>query len=244
MSGRGAAADLPARGAHRRDAARRRAPERGRSAAPGHLRGLQPRGGTGRALPRAPGGRGGGRDGRGARTRRPSPARLAGSCALGPAAMLAGAAAAGLLLAAVVGLRLTPPAGEAAALGSAATAEDGLAAMDLACVPVDGGADLRVAGAGPRPPRAPHRAGRRRRRRGGGDHRHARVGPIDLRGADDLLRRMTVAVARGSARGRARRPGWPPPTPTCVGTCSARRRGMRLVLEKRDDAVILTVEAR
>ena len=159
-----------------------------------------------------------------------------------PATMLAGAAAAGLLLAAVVGLRLTPPVGEAPSLGSLATAEERLAQLDLTCTPVSGGA------------RCESRAR---------DHVHrvllthqdgAVIGieagiigtqgrAIDLRGADDLLRQMIVAALEGSYEAAAS--AWLATTYSdCANTCSADVAGMHLVLEKRDDAVILTVGGR
>jgi hypothetical protein len=156
--------------------------------------------------------------------------------------MLAGAVAAGLLLAAVVGPRLTPPAVAPAALGSADTALARLSAMDLACAPSDAGM------------RCESRAA---------DHVHsvllierggAVVGveagiigtldrPIDLRGADDLLRRMTVA-ALGGPHGAAATEWLATNYAGCAGTCSGDVARMRLALEKRDDAAILTIEAR
>ncbi len=159
-----------------------------------------------------------------------------------PTTMVAGAAAAGLLLAAVVGLRLTPPVGEAPTLGAVAAAEEHLEQLDLTCVPVAGGA------------RCESRAA---------DHVHrmtltaqdgAVIGmeagiigtqarPIDLRGADDLLRRMTTATLEGSHEAVAT--AWLAANyAECAETCSANVAGMHLVLEKRDDAVVLTVEAR
>ena len=161
---------------------------------------------------------------------------------IGPATMLAGAAAAGLLLAAVVGLRLTPPVGEAPALGSVAAAEERLAQLDLTCAPIAGGA------------RCESRAA---------DHVHrvtltaqdgavigmeagiigTQGGAIDLRGADGLLRRMTTATLEGSREAAAT--AWLAATYAgCADTCSADVAGMHLVLERRDDAVILTLEAR
>ena len=158
------------------------------------------------------------------------------------ATMLAGAAAAGLLLAAVVGLRLTPPVGEVRTLGSVAAAEERLAQLDLTCAPIAGGA---------------------RCESGAPDHVHrvtltaqdgAVIGmeagiigtqarAIDLRGADDLLRRLTTASLEGSHDAAAT--AWLAANyADCADTCVADVAGMRLVLEKRDDAVILSVEAR
>jgi hypothetical protein len=159
-----------------------------------------------------------------------------------PATMLAGAAAAGLLLAAVVGLRLTPPVGEAPTLGSAAAAEERLAQLDLTCTPVAGGATCESRG-----PDHAHRVTL-------SAHDGAVVGmeagiigtqggAIDLRGADDLLRRMTAATLEGSREATAT--AWLAATyAVCADTCSAEAAGMHLVLERRDDAVIFTVEAR
>jgi hypothetical protein len=161
---------------------------------------------------------------------------------LATATMLAGAAAAGLLLAAIVGLRLTPPVGEAPTLGSVATAERRLERLDLTCTPVGGGAVCASRAA---------------------DHAHrvtltaddgAVVGmeagiigtqarAIDLRGADDLLRRMTTAALEGSHEAAAT--AWLAANyARCASTCSADVNGMHLELERRDDAVILSVEAR
>jgi hypothetical protein len=159
-----------------------------------------------------------------------------------PATMLAGAAAAGLLLAALVGLRLTPPAGEAPTLGSAATAEERLAQLDLTCAPVAGGARCES-----RAPDHVHRVVLTARdgaviaMEAGIIGTQARA--IDLRGADALLRRMTTATLGGSHEAAAT--AWLAATyADCADTCSADVADMHLVLEKRDDAVILTVEAR
>jgi hypothetical protein len=158
-----------------------------------------------------------------------------------PASMLAGAAAAGLLLAAVVGLRLSPPVA-VLPLGSAATAEDRLVAMDLACGPVEGGTRCESV--------APDHVHRVRLLERAGDVVGLEAGiigteggPIDLRGADDLLRRMAVASLDGTHDAAAT--AWLAATYAgCAGLCSGDAAGMHLTLEKRDDAVILTIEAR
>lgn len=159
-----------------------------------------------------------------------------------PATMLAGAAAAGLLLAAVVALRLTPPVGEAPTLGSVAAAEERLAQLDLTCTPDAGGATCES-----RAPGHVHRVmltaqdGAVIGMEAGIIGTQARA--IDVRGADDLLRRMTIATLEGSHEAVAT--AWlAADYADCADTCSADVAGMHLVLEKRDDAVILTVEAR
>ena len=159
-----------------------------------------------------------------------------------PATMLAGATAAGLLLAAVVGLRLTPPIGEAPTLGSVAEAAERLAQADLACTPAAGGASCESRG-----PDHVHRV-TLTAQSGAVVGMEAGIigtegGAIDLRGADDLLRRMTAATLEGSREAAAT--AWLAATYAgCADTCSGDVAGMHLVLEKRDDAVILTVEAR
>ena len=159
-----------------------------------------------------------------------------------PATMLAAAAAAGLLLAAVVGLRLTPPVGEAPTLGSVAAAEERLARLDLTCTPVAGGARCES--------RAPDHVHRVTLVAQGGAVIGMEAGiigtqggAIDLRGADDLLRRMTAATLDGSREAAAT--AWLAANyAACVDPCSADVAGMHLALERRDDAVSLTVEAR
>ena len=161
---------------------------------------------------------------------------------LASGAMLAGAVAAGLLLAAVVGLRLSAPAGSPTDLGSAETARAGLAAMDLVCVPTDAGATCESV--------APDHVHRVRLTVADGAIRGVEAGiigttgrAIDLRGADDLLRRMTIAALGGSHDAAAT--AWLADTYAgCEGTCSADVAGMHLELERRDDAAILTIEAR
>ncbi len=160
-----------------------------------------------------------------------------------PTTMLAGAAAAGLLLAAVVGLRLTPQAGDAPpTLGSVATAEERLAQLDLTCAPVAGGARCESRG-----PDHVHRV-TLSTQDGAVVGMEAGIigtegGAIDLRGADDLLRRMTTATLEGSRAAAAT--AWLAATyAACADMCSADVAGMHLVLERRADAVILTVEAR
>ena len=161
---------------------------------------------------------------------------------LASGAMLAGAVAAGLLLAAVVGLRLSAPAGSLANLGSAEVARAGLAAMDLVCVPTDAGATCESV--------APDHVHRVRLTVMDGAIRGVEAGiigttgrAIDLRGADDLLRRMTIAALGGSHDAAAT--AWLADAYAgCEGTCSADVAGMHLELERRDDAAILTIEAR
>ena len=161
---------------------------------------------------------------------------------LASGAMLAGAVAAGLLLAAVVGLRLSAPAGAPSDLGSAEMAKADLAAMDLVCVPTDAGATCESV--------APDHVHRVRLTVTAGAIRGVEAGiigttgrAIDLRGADDLLRRMTIAALGGSHDAAAT--AWLADTYAgCEGTCSADVAGMHLVLERRDDAAILTIEAR
>jgi hypothetical protein len=66
---------------------------------------------------------------------------------------------------------------------------------------------------------------------------------IDLRGADDLLRRMTVAALDGPYDATAT--AWLASSYAgCGATCSADVGDMHLQLERRDDAAILTIEAR
>ena len=159
-----------------------------------------------------------------------------------PATMLVGAAAAGLLLAAVVGLRLTPPVGDAPTLGSVATAEERLAQLDLTCAPLTGATRCESRG-----PDHVHRV--TLTAQGGGvigmeaGIIGTRGGAIDLRGADDLLRRVTAATLEGSREAAAT--GWLAANyAACADTCSADVAGMHIALERRADAVILTVEAR
>ena len=159
-----------------------------------------------------------------------------------PAALFAGAAAAGLLLAAVVGLRLTPPVGEAPTLGSLAAAEERLAGLDLECMPVARGASCES-----RAPDHVHRVLITARADGVIGMEAGIIGTraraIDLRGADDLLRRMTAATLEGSHEATAT--AWLAVNYAgCTGTCSADLAGLRVALEKRDDAVIFSVEAR
>ena len=157
-------------------------------------------------------------------------------------ALLAGAVAAGLLLAAVVGLQVDAPTGQATSLGPAATAQARLAAMDLACVSTDAGATCESA--------APDHVHRVRIIAEAGTIRGVEAGiigttgrAIDLRGADDLLRRMTTAALAGPHDVAAT--AWLASAYAgCTGTCSADVAGMRLELERRDDAAILTIEAR
>jgi hypothetical protein len=161
---------------------------------------------------------------------------------LASGAMLAGAIAAGLLLAAVVGLRLTTPAGPPTNFGSAEMAGARLAAMDLDCVPTDAGATCESV--------APDHVHRVRLTVTDGAVTGAEAGivgttgeAIDLRGADDLLRRLTIA-ALGSPRDAAATAWLADRYAGCEGTCSADVGGMHLELERRDDAAILTIEAR
>lgn len=159
-----------------------------------------------------------------------------------PAALVAGAAAAGLLLAAVVGLRLTPPVGPAPALGSAEAAHDRLAAMGLPCFALDGGVRCQS--------RAADHVHRVLLTERDGEVTAFEAGiigtqgrAIDLRGADDLLRRMATATLEGSSHAAAT--AWLATTyAECEGSCSADVADMHVVLEKRDDAVILSIEAR
>ena len=159
-----------------------------------------------------------------------------------PAGLLAGAAAGGLLLAAVAGLRPTPPVGAAPTLGSVATAEEHLAQLDLACAPVAGGATCES--------RAPDHVHRVVLTAEDGSVTGMEAGivgtegtPIDLSGADDLLRRMTTAALEGSHEAAAT--AWLAGNyAECADTCSADVAGLHLVLTKRDDAVILIVGAR
>jgi hypothetical protein len=155
---------------------------------------------------------------------------------------MAGAVAAGLLLAAIVGLRLSAPAGPPSDLGSAELARVDLAAMDLVCVPTDAGATCESV--------APDHVHRVRLTVADGVIRGVEAGiigttgrAIDLRGADDLLRRMTIAVL-GSSNDAAATAWLAGAYPGCEGTCSADVAGMHLELERRDDAAILTIEAR
>ena len=161
---------------------------------------------------------------------------------LASGAMLVGAIAAGLLLAAVVGLRLSAPAGIPTTLGSAAMAEVGLAAMDLVCVRTDAGATCESV--------APDHVHRVRLSVTDGAVSRVEAGivgttgrAIDLRGADDLLRRMATAALEEPNDAVAT--AWLADTYAgCEGRCSADVAGLRLELERRDDAAILTVEAR
>jgi hypothetical protein len=157
-------------------------------------------------------------------------------------AMLAGAVAAGLLVAAVVGLRLNAPAGQVTTIGSAATAEVRLNAMDLACIATDSGTTCESV--------APDHVHRVRITAEGGAIRAVEAGiigttgdAIDLRGADDLLRRLTVAALEGPYDAAAT--AWLASSYAgCRDTCSAEVDGMHLQLERRDDAAILTIEGR
>lgn len=178
------------------------------------------------------------------------PAPAAGHAPLGrlgrllaSSAVLAGAVAAGLLLAAVVGLRLAQPAGESTipTLGTTASAMAGLAGMGLACAEAE------------RETTCESRAS---------DHVHRVVlatesgsvigmegsiagtqgGPIDLAGADLLLGRMTRAVLGDAAEVTAAT--WLAGAyADCADVCAATRPGLRLTLEKRADGIILTVAA-
>jgi hypothetical protein len=161
---------------------------------------------------------------------------------LASGAMLAGAIAAGLLLAAVVGLRLSAPAGTAPTLGSAATAEVRLAAMDLVCAPSEAGATCESV--------APDHVHRVRLTVTDGAVSGVEAGivgttgrSIDLRGADDLLRRMAIA-ALGDPQGAAATAWLADTYGACPGNCAANVAGLHLELERRDDAAILTIEAR
>ena len=161
---------------------------------------------------------------------------------LASGAVLAGAVAAGLLLAAVIGLRLSAPAGSLASLGSADTAAARLAALDLVCAPTDAGTTCDSV--------APDHVHRVQLSVVDGAIRSVDAGiigttgrPIDLRGADDLLRRMTMDAL--DAPHAAAATAWLAETYAgCEGTCSADVDGMHLELERRDDAAILTIEAR
>ena len=161
---------------------------------------------------------------------------------LASGAMLAGAIAAGLLLAAVVGLRLSAPAGQATTLGSAASAEVRLAAMDLVCIPAEAGTTCESV--------APDHVHRVRITEQAGAIRGVEAGiigttgaAIDLRGADDLLRRLATAAFEGPYDAAAT--AWLASAYSgCGETCSADVAGMHLQLQRRDDAVILTIEAR
>ena len=163
--------------------------------------------------------------------------------ALASGAMLAGAVAAGLLLAAVVGLRLSAPTGIAGEPriggdGGGRTGGDGprLRAHRWR-------RHVRIRRTRPRPPRAAHRGGRRHPRRGGGDHRHDGPGDRPARG-----RRSAEADddrgARSAPHGAAATAWLADTYAGCEGTCSADVAGMHLELERRDDAAILTIEAR
>ena len=161
---------------------------------------------------------------------------------LASGAMLAGAVAAGLLIAAVVGLRLSAPAGQATTLGSVAMAEVRLTAMDLVCGATDSGTTCESV--------APDHVHRVRITTAGGAIRSVEAGiigttgeAIDLRGADDLLRRMTVAALDGPYDAAAT--AWLASSYAgCAATCSADVGDLHLQLERRDDAAILTIEAR
>jgi hypothetical protein len=161
---------------------------------------------------------------------------------LASGAMLAGAVAAGLLLAAVVGLRLSAPAGQATPIGSAARAEVRLQAMDLVCSPTDAGMTCESV--------APDHVHRVRLTVIDGAISGVEAGivgttgrAIDLRGADDLLRRMTLAALEDPHEAMAT--AWLADRYAgCEGRCSADLGGMHLALARRDDAAILTIEAR
>ena len=156
--------------------------------------------------------------------------------------VLGGAVAAGLLLAAVIGLRLSAPAGSLTSLGSAHAASARLAALDLVCVASDAGSTCESV--------APDHVHSVRLIVTDGAIRGVEAGiigttgrPIDLRGADDLLRRMTTAAL--SRPQDTAVTNWLAETYAgCKGTCSADVDGMHLQLERRDDAAILTIEAR
>jgi hypothetical protein len=161
---------------------------------------------------------------------------------LASGAVLAGAVAAGLLLAAVIGLRLSAPVGSLTSLGSAHTAAARLAALDLVCIPTNAGATCESV--------APDHVHRVQLSVTDDAIRGVEAGiigttgrPIDLRGADDLLRRMTIAALSGPQEAAAT--AWLAETYAgCEGTCSADVDGMHMELERRDDAAILTIEAR
>ena len=161
---------------------------------------------------------------------------------LASGAVLAGAVAAGLLLAAVIGLRLSAPVGTLTSLGPADMAAARLAAMDLVCMPADAGTTCESV--------APDHVHRVRLTVTDGAIRGVEAGiigttgrPIDLRGADDLLRRMTMA-ALDEPHDAAATAWLADAYAGCDGTCSADVDGMHLELELRDDAAILTIEAR
>ena len=117
-----------------------------------------------------------------------------------------------------------------------------LAAMDLVCMPADAGTTCESV--------APDHVHRVRLTVSDGAIRGVEAGiigttgrPIDLRGADDLLRRMTMAALDGPHDAAAT--AWLADAYAgCDGTCSADVDGMHLELERRDDAAILTIEAR
>jgi len=156
--------------------------------------------------------------------------------------VLGGAVAAGLLLAAMIGLRLSAPAGTLTSLGPADKAAAGLAALDLVCIPTDAGTTCESV--------APDHVHRVQLIVTDGVIRGVEAGiigttggPIDLRGADDLLRRMTIASL--SRPQDAAATAWLAEAYAgCEGTCSADVDGMHLQLERRDDAAILTIEVR
>ena len=114
--------------------------------------------------------------------------------------------------------------------------------MDLVCVPTDAGVTCESV--------APDHVHRVRLTIVDGAIRGVEAGiigttgrAIDLRGADDLLRRMTIAALGGSHDAAAT--AWLADTYAgCEGTCSADVAGMHLELDRRDDAAILTIEAR
>ena len=156
--------------------------------------------------------------------------------------MLAGAVAAGLLLAAVVGLRLSAPAGIATTLGSAATAEVRLGAMDLVCAPTNAGATCESV--------APDHVHRVLLTVTDGAVSEVEAGivgttgrAIDLRGADDLLARMATA-ALGDPHGAAATAWLADTYAGCEDRCAADVAGLHLELERRDDAAILTIQGR